>query len=94
VVFTHHLPTIYPPFTHYFSIIAIAVYLWYIVDIIRTAMILILAKTEPALKSDVKGIFKELGLCATEAINLFYRQVRLKKGLPFDAKMAVNDSQR
>jgi len=38
---------------------------------------------EPELKSDVEGIFKELGLSATEAINLFYRQVRLKKGLPF-----------
>jgi len=43
----------------------------------RTTMI------EPELKSDVEGIFKELGLSATEAINLFYRQVRLKKGLPF-----------
>ena len=43
---------------------------------------------EPELKSDVEGIFKELGLSATEAINLFYRQVRLKKGLPFDVRMA------
>jgi DNA-damage-inducible protein J len=58
----------------------------------RTAMIR--ARTELELKSDVEGIFKELGLSATEAINLFYRQIRLKKGLPFDVKMAVNDNHR
>jgi addiction module RelB/DinJ family antitoxin len=46
----------------------------------RTAMIR--ARTEPELKSDVEGIFRELGLSATEAINLFYRQVRRNKGLP------------
>jgi len=57
----------------------------------RTAMIR--ARTEPELKSDVDGIFKELGLSATEAINLFYRQVRLKKGLPFDVRMADCDNQ-
>ena len=58
----------------------------------KTAMIR--ARTEPELKSDVEEIFKELGLSATEAINLFYRQVRLKKGLPFDVKIAEHDSRR
>jgi DNA-damage-inducible protein J len=56
----------------------------------RTAMIR--ARTEAELKSDVEGIFKELGLSATEAINLFYRQVRLKKGLPFEVRMAGCDN--
>ncbi|MFW8601874.1 type II toxin-antitoxin system RelB/DinJ family antitoxin [Desulfobacterota bacterium M19] len=28
-------------------------------------------------------MFKKLGLSTTEAINLFYRQVKLRKGLPF-----------
>jgi len=37
------------------------------------------SRTEPDLKSDVEGIFKEFGLSATEAIDLFYRQVRLIK---------------
>ena len=54
---------------------------------------MIRARTEPDLKSDVEGIFQELGLSATEAINLFYRQVRLKKGLPFDVRMADCDNQ-
>jgi DNA-damage-inducible protein J len=56
----------------------------------RTAMIR--ARTETELKSEVEGIFKKLGLSATEAINLFYRQVRLKQGLPFDVRMAGSDN--
>jgi len=75
----------YPPFTHYFSIIAIMLRLGYNSSMARTAMIR--ARTEPDLKADVEGIFKDLGLSATETINLFYRQVRLKKGLPFDVKI-------
>lgn len=41
------------------------------------------ARIEPNLKTDVENIFKKLGLSTTEAINLFYRQVKLRKGLPF-----------
>lgn len=51
----------------------------------RTAMIR--ARTEPALKSEVERILKELGMTSTEAVNLFYRQVKLQKGLPFDVKI-------
>ncbi len=41
------------------------------------------ARIEPSLKTDVENLFKTLGLSTTEAINLFYRQVKLRKGLPF-----------
>ncbi len=41
------------------------------------------ARIEPSLKTDVENLFKKLGLSTTEAINLFYRQVKLRKGLPF-----------
>jgi DNA-damage-inducible protein J len=51
----------------------------------RTAMIR--ARTEPALKSEVERILEELGMTSTEAVNLFYRQVKLQKGLPFDVKI-------
>lgn len=51
----------------------------------KTAMIR--ARVKPELKSDVEEIFKELGLSVTEAISLFYNQVRLHKGLPFDVKI-------
>ena len=41
------------------------------------------ARIEPKLKTDVENLFKQLGLSTTEAINLFYRQVKLRNGLPF-----------
>lgn len=51
----------------------------------KTAMIR--ARTNPELKSEVENIFKKLGLNTTEAINLFFSQVRLYKGLPFEVKI-------
>ncbi|MBC2705803.1 type II toxin-antitoxin system RelB/DinJ family antitoxin [Desulfobacula sp.] len=42
------------------------------------------ARIEPDLKTDVENLFKKLGLSTTEAINLFYRQVKLRNGLPFN----------
>lgn len=51
----------------------------------KTAMIR--ARTEPKLKKDVEVIFNKLGLTSTEAINIFYKQVRLRKGIPFEIKI-------
>jgi DNA-damage-inducible protein J len=51
----------------------------------KTAMIM--ARTEPDLKSDAEKILKKLGLSTTEAINLFLSQIRLHKGLPFEVKI-------
>jgi len=45
---------------------------------------MIRARVEPDLKEEVESIFKELGLTTTEAINIFYHQVRVKKGIPFE----------
>ena len=42
------------------------------------------ARIDSNLKSEVEGLFHELGLSTTEAITLFYRQVKLRNGLPFD----------
>ena len=42
------------------------------------------ARIEPELKADVEQHFKELGISTTEAINLFYRQVKLRNGFPFN----------
>lgn len=42
------------------------------------------ARIEPELKDEVEYIFHELGLSTTEAVTLFYRQVKLRKGLPFE----------
>lgn len=50
---------------------------------IMTKTATVRARIEPSLKTDVENLFKKLGLSTTEAINLFYRQVKLRKGLPF-----------
>jgi DNA-damage-inducible protein J len=42
------------------------------------------ARIDPELKAEVEQLFKELGLSTTEAITLFYHQVKLKHGLPFE----------
>ncbi len=42
------------------------------------------ARIEPKLKEEVETLFHQLGLSTTEAINIFYNQVRLRKGLPFN----------
>jgi DNA-damage-inducible protein J len=54
-------------------------------DMAKSAMIR--ARIEPELKGNVENILNELGLSATEAITLFYNQIRLKKGIPFDIKI-------
>lgn len=47
----------------------------------RTATIR--ARTEPNLKAEVDGILADLGLSASEAVQLLYRQIKLRRGLPF-----------
>ena len=42
------------------------------------------ARIEPKLKHDVEHLFHDLGLSTTDAINIFYRQVKLRQGLPFE----------
>ena len=45
------------------------------------------ARVESDLKTDTEKIFKKLGLSTTEAITVFFSQVRLRKGLPFEVKI-------
>ena len=42
------------------------------------------ARVEPDLKSKAEHVFSELGLTATQAITLFYKQVELQNALPFE----------
>ena len=41
------------------------------------------ARIEPKLKKDVERVFHKLGISVTDAISIFYTQVKLKHGLPF-----------
>ena len=59
---------------------------------VKTAMIR--ARTDEKLKEQVEGIFHKLGMTATEAINLFYRQVKVNRGLPFLVRLPNAETRR
>lgn len=42
------------------------------------------ARIQPELKGKAEDVFRRLGLTTTQAIRLFYKQVELRNGLPFD----------
>lgn len=44
---------------------------------------MIRARTTPRLKKEAEQVLGHLGLSPSEAINLFYRQICLRHGLPF-----------
>lgn len=45
------------------------------------------ARLEPKLKKETELIFEELGINTTEAIRIFFKQVKLQRGLPFEMKV-------
>ena len=45
---------------------------------------MIRARTDPSLKLEIDQILGKLGLTTTEAINLFFHQIKLRRGIPFD----------
>ncbi len=58
----------------------------------KTAMVR--ARVEPDLKSHAETVFHRLGLNATQAITMFYRQVELREGLPFDVVVPTPTTKR
>lgn len=42
------------------------------------------ARIEPELKRSVEGIFSRIGISSGEAIRMFYSQVALRGGIPFE----------
>jgi DNA-damage-inducible protein J len=42
------------------------------------------ARVDPKLKAEAKRILDRLGLDSSDAIRVFYKQVVLRQGLPFD----------
>jgi DNA-damage-inducible protein J len=55
---------------------------------------MIRARVDPQLKDEVEDLFAQLGLSTTEAITLFYQQVKLNRGLPFDVRIPNAVTQR
>jgi DNA-damage-inducible protein J len=52
------------------------------------------ARIDPELKHEAEEVFKELGLTATQAITLFYKQVELEHGLPFAVRVPNEETRQ
>lgn len=51
----------------------------------KTAMFHI--RVEPSLKSEVETILQEIGLSTSEAVTLFFKRVKMERGIPFEVKI-------
>ena len=47
------------------------------------------ARIEPELKNEAESILTELGIPASNAITMFYKQIVLHRGIPFEMKLPV-----
>lgn len=45
------------------------------------------ARLEPTLKAEAEGVLEALGLNPTAAITLYYEQIALRHGLPFEVSL-------
>ena len=45
------------------------------------------ARIEPDVKEKAESILSTLGIPASSAINMFYKQIILQRGLPFEVKL-------
>ena len=48
-------------------------------------------RIEPDVKEQAESILSILGITASNAINMFYKQIILNKGLPFEVKIPKSD---
>ena len=52
------------------------------------------ARIEPDLKSEVEELLTNLGVTTTEAITMFFSQIRLRKGFPFPIEVPNDITRR
>ncbi len=48
------------------------------------------ARIEPEVKEQAENILSALGVTASNAINMFYKQIILHNGIPFDVTLPTN----
>lgn len=49
------------------------------------------ARIEPELKEQAEDILNSLGIPASNAITMFYKQIVLNRGLPFEVKLPAEE---
>jgi DNA-damage-inducible protein J len=55
---------------------------------------MIRARVEPKLKRSAEAVLGTLGVTPTEAVTVFYTQVSLQRGLPFDVRIPNKETRR
>jgi DNA-damage-inducible protein J len=45
------------------------------------------ARIQPLLKAQAEAVLNKLGISISEAISIYFSQIALQKGLPFDVKV-------
>jgi DNA-damage-inducible protein J len=55
------------------------------IDMAKTASVN--ARIEPAVKKKAERIFADIGITASDAVGMFYRQVVYRRGLPFEVRI-------
>lgn len=52
------------------------------------------ARIQPDLKTQVESVLSQLGMSTSEAITLYFKQIHLQQGLPFEVKIPNTITQK
>lgn len=52
------------------------------------------SRIDPTIKEQAENVLHQLGLSPTEAIRMFYTQIVLKKGLPFEVRIPNEETEQ
>ena len=50
------------------------------------------ARVKPELKGDVEKILSKLGISTTQAITMFFEQIKIKRGIPFPLQLPNDET--
>ncbi len=51
------------------------------------------ARVRPELKGDVEEILSKLGISTTQAITMFFEQIKIKRGMPFALQLPNDETE-
>ena len=52
------------------------------------------ARMEPELKEHAEEVFQHLGLSVTQANTMFYKQIEIRQGLPFNVAIPTRETSK
>ncbi len=52
------------------------------------------ARVKPELKGDVEQILSKLGITTTQAITMFFEQIKLNRGIPFALQLPNDETEQ